>query len=288
MSLYRLRSWFIGSSILYAALILSSAVAHAQKLKAEDVIAKHLESIGTAEARAASKSRVIQGASVVKRRIGDVGESKGGAVMASQDKSSLIGVIMGPQDYSNERIAFDGKKLSLGEFKPGVRTRLGAFILTHDVLFKEGLIGGTLSTAWPLLDLASHNAKVKYAGTKKIDGRLMHVLEYDPKSGSNLEIRMYFDAETFQHTRTEYKEDFSAPTVSTPELAARQQGTHLRFTEDFSDFRKEGDFTLPHVYQMELVVDAPNNPLFQDWILTLSKFTFNISLDSKQFDVNAK
>jgi hypothetical protein len=288
MSVYRLRSWFIGSPILCAALILSSAVAHAQKLKAEDVVAKHLESIGTAEARAANKGRVIQGASVVKRKIGDVGESKGGAVMASQGSSSLIGVIMGPQDYSNERMAFDGKKLSLGEFRPGVRTRLGAFMLTHDVLFKDGLIGGALSTAWPLLDLSSHNAKVRYAGTKKIDGRSMHVLEYDAKSGGNLEIRMYFDAETFQHTRTEYKEDISAPTVSTPEMAARQQGTHLRFTEEFSDFRKEGDLTLPHVYQIELVVDTPNNPLLQDWILTLSKFSFNLSLDPKQFDVNAK
>ncbi len=30
-------------------------------------------------------------------------------------------------------------------------------------------MGGTLSSAWPLLDLAARGAQLEYAGTKKVD-----------------------------------------------------------------------------------------------------------------------
>jgi hypothetical protein len=260
----------------------------AQKLKAEDVVAKHLDSIGTAEARAAVKSRVMQGTVLATVRIGGGGQLKGGAVMASQGRMSLIGLVFGTEDYGNEKMAFNGTKLTLGELRPGTRTRFGGFVLTHDILFTEGLIGGTLSSAWPLFDLANRNPKIRYAGTKKLDGRQTHVLEYEPRSGGNLDIKMYFDAETFQHVRTEYQQEFSAPTVSRPEIAAGQQGTRLKFTEDFSDYRKEGVLVLPHTYKMQLTFESERNPLLQDWVVSLSQFLFNKQLDPKQFDATAK
>src|ERR1041384_8831143 len=101
-----------------------------KKLTAEEVIASHLDSIGTAEARSAFKSLVAQGAVTVNVRIGGTGHGNGGAVMASQGPMSLIGLIFGQQEYANEKMAFNGQKLTLGEYRPGVRTRFGNFLLT--------------------------------------------------------------------------------------------------------------------------------------------------------------
>ena len=260
----------------------------ADKITVEEVVAKHLESIGSAEARAASKSRVIQGSVIATVRIGGKGHSQGGSVMASQGDMSLLGMIFGPQEYSNEKAAYDGRRVTLGELSPGSRTNFGGFLLTHDVVFKEGLLGGTLSTAWPLLDLAARNPKLKYAGTKKIDGRLAHVISYEPRRGGNLEIRLYFDSENFRHVRTEYQQDIAPPPVNDPAQSARQKETHLKLTEAFSDFRTEGALVLPHDYKLQLTFDTSNNPLLQDWVLTLNQFVFNKTLDQKQFDLAAK
>jgi len=280
-----MRTQFMGKLFVFVTLtVFATTTALAQKLTAEDVIARHLESLGSAEARASVKSRVMQGTVLATVRIGGGGELKGGAVMASQGPMSLIGLIFGTQDYGNEKMAFNGNKLTLGELRPGTRTRLGGFFLTHDIIFKEGLIGGTLSAAWPLLDLPDHNPTLRYSGTKKINGRQAHVLEYEPRSGGNLDIKLFFDAETFQHLRTEYQQEFHAPTVSRPEIAAGQQGTRLKFTEDFSDYRKEGGLTLPHTYKMQLTFESERNPLLQDWVVSLNQFLFNKQLDVKQFD----
>ena len=110
-----------------------------QKLTAEDVVNRHLESLGSAEARASVKSRVVQGTVVGTTRVGGAGQSKGGAVMASQGRMTLLGLIFGIQDYSNEKIAFDGEQLTVGEWQPGKRTRLGGFLMTHDIMIKEGV-----------------------------------------------------------------------------------------------------------------------------------------------------
>jgi len=259
-----------------------------KKLTAEEVIASHLESIGTAEARSSFKSVVAQGVVTGTIRVGGAGTGKGGAVMASQGPMSLIGLIFGQQEYSNEKAAFDGQKLTLGEYRPGVRTRFGNFLLTHDVLFREGLLGGTLSTAWPFRDMSGPKGKLRYLGTKNVNDRKAYVLGYEPRSGGNLDIKLYFDAETFQHLRSEYHQEFSAPSVTNPDKAARQKGTRFKLTEDFSDFRREANLVLPHNYKIQLTIDNEGDPLLQDWVVTLSQFLFNKTLDAKQFDLSAK
>ena len=259
-----------------------------KKLTPEEVIASHLDSIGTAEARAAFKSLVAQGVVTVNVRIGGQGQGKGGAIMASQGPMSLLGLIFGPQEYSNEKMAFNGQKLTLGELRPGERTRFGGFLLTHDVIFREGLFGGTLSTAWPFLDLNERKPKLRSLGTRNVNDRKAYVLGYEPHDGSNLDIKLYFDAQTFQHLRTEYQQEYQAPTVSQPKLAAIQRGTRLKLMEEFSDFRKENNLMLPHTYKIQLTFDTDFNPLLQDWVVTLNKFVFGKTLDPKQFDLSAQ
>ena len=259
-----------------------------KKLTAEEVIASHLDSIGTPEARAAFKSVVAQGVVTVNVRIGGNGQGKGGAVMASQRPMSLMGLIFGPQEYSNEKVAFNGQKLTLGDLRPGERTRFGGFLLTHDIIFREGLFGGTLSNAWPFLDMNERKPKLRYMGTKNVNDRKAYVLGYEPASGGNLDIKLYFDAQTFQHVRTEYQQEFQAPTVSQPKLAAIQRGTRLKLMEEFSDFRKENNLVLPHTYKIQLTFDTDNNPFLEDWVVTLNQFVFGKTLDPKQFDLSAQ
>lgn len=259
-----------------------------KKLTADEVMASHLDSIGTAEARAAFKSVVAQGTVTGTIRVGGSGSGKGGAVMASQGPMSLMGLIFGQQEYSNEKIAFNGQKLTLGEFRPGVRTRFGNFLLSHDVLFREGLLGGTLSTAWPFYDMNERKLKLQYLGTKNIKDRKAYVLGYEPRSGGNLDIKLYFDAETFQHVRSEYQQEFVAPSVTRPDKAARQKGTRLKLTEEFSDFRREANLVLPHTYKIQLTIDNEGDPLLQDWVVTLGQFVFGKTLDAKQFDLTAQ
>ena len=291
MRLMALNKLILFSALLPAVVTSGSTNCLAQetkKLTADEVVASHLESIGTAEARSAFKSVVAQGAVTSTIRIGGSGQGKGGAVMASQGPMTLMGLIFGPPDNANEKMAFNGQKLTLGELRPGVRTRFGGFLLTHDILFREGLLGGTLTTAWPLLDMNQRKPKVRYLGTRNLKDRKAYVLGYDPRSGGNLEIKLYFDAQTFQHVRSEYQQEFVAAAVSRPEDAAKQKGTILKLTEEFSDFRQENNLVLPHTYKIQLTIDTDNNPLLQDWVVTLSQFVFGKTLDAKQFDLTAQ
>jgi len=257
-----------------------------KKLTADEVITSHLESIGTAEARSAFKSLVAQGVVEVTIRVGGSGSGKGGAVMASQGPMSLMGFIFG-QEASNEKIAFNGQKLTLGELRPGLRSPFSDFVLKNDILFREGLLGGTLSTAWPFLDANGRKGKLRSLGTKNLKDRKAYVLGYEPRNSNNLDIRLYFDTETFQHLRTEYQQEFVAPTVTNPDKAARQKGTRFKITEDFSDFRREGSVVVPHTYKIQFTIEAESHPLMQDWVVTLSQFVINKTLDPKQFDLTA-
>jgi hypothetical protein len=257
-----------------------------KKLTPDEVIASHLDSIGSAEARSAFRSLVAQGVVEVTIRIGGGGKGKGGAVMASQGPMSLVGFIFG-QDASNEKMAFNGQKLTLGELRPGLRSPFSDFVLKNDVLFREGLLGGTLSTAWPFLNANGRKGKLRSFGTKNIKDRKAYVLGYEPINSNNLDIKLYFDAETFQHLRTDYKQEFDAPTVTNPDKAARQKGTRFKITEDFSDFRREGAVVLPHTYKLQFTIETESQPLLQDWVVTLSQFVLNKTLDAKQFDLTA-
>ena len=79
------------------------------------------------------------------------------------------------------------------------------FVDGNEVVLRDGLLGGTLSSSWALIDLANKKAKLSFEGTKKIDGKEYYVMGYSPKGGSDVDIKLYFEKETFRHARTEYK-----------------------------------------------------------------------------------
>lgn len=269
---------------LSATSISTTATPTPQKMTAEEVVAKHLESIGTAEARAKIKSHIILGTAVGTFRIGGTGTSQGGSVMASQGTKSLVAIIYGNAEYPYEKMGFDGKDVSVADLKPGKHSTLGNFFMQHEFPIREGLLAGTLSAAWPLLD-SQRATKVKYVGTKKIDDKKVHVLEYTGGNNAGLRTTLYFDAETFRHVRTEYEKKQIQQMPTGPSQTQQQGDSVTKLTEDFSDFKTEGGLTFPHTYKLQLSIENLNRRALQDWVFTLTQFSFNRDIDASEFDV---
>src|SRR5688500_4209973 len=254
-------------------------------MKPEELIAKHLDSIGTAEARAAARNRIITGVSELTLRQGGSGNLVGSALMASEGDKNLLMMAFNRPDYPAEKIGYNGHKLSVQAIRPGVRTPLGEFFRTHEEMFKEGLVGGTLSQSWPLLNVAARSPKLEYGGTRKFDGRPAHELKYTPKKGSSLKVKLYFDAENFRHIRTEYERVIAATMGARPIDSGGRLDTRYKVIEEFSDFKEENGLTLPHTYKFELHISSGSAPMLLDWVLSLHKFSFNQTMSGKEFDV---
>lgn len=268
-----------------AARVATVPVTAEQKMKPEELIAKHLESIGTAEARTAARNRIITGVSELTLKQGGSGNLLGSALMASEGDKNLLMMAFDRPDYPAEKIGYNGHKLSVQPVRPGVRTPLGEFFRTHEEMFKEGLVGGTLSQAWPLLNVAGRSPKLEYGGTRKFDGRLAHELKYTPNKGSSLKIKLYFDAENFRHIRTEYERVIAATMGARPIDSGGRLDTRYQVVEEFADFKEENGLTLPHVYRFELRITSGSAPMLLDWVMNLQKFSFNQSMSGKEFDV---
>jgi hypothetical protein len=268
-----------------AASVATIPVTAEQKMNPEELIAKHLESIGTAEARAAARNRIITGVSELTLKQGGSGNLLGSALMASDGNKNLLMMAFERPDYPAEKVGYNGHKLSVKEIRPGVRTPLGEFFRTHEEMFREGLVGGTLSQSWPLLNVAERKPKLEYGGTKKIDGRLAHELKYTPNKGASLKIKLYFDAENFRHVRSEYERVIAATMGARPIDSGSRLDTRYKVVEEFSDFKEENGLTLPHTYKFELHISSGSAPMLLDWVLSLQKFSFNQSMSGKEFDV---
>lgn len=259
------------------------------KMKAEDVLAKHLESIGPVEARSSAHSRIVVGtARAIFSARNNIGSIDGRVVLGSIDRRIVYAMAFPSPNYPAEKFGFDGKKLTVGYLKPGVRSTLGSFILIHDPVFKEGLMGGTLSSTWPLLTLAERGAKLEYAGTTKIGDQLVHKLEFLPKKGSELTVTLYFDSKTFQHVRTQYERVAGAKLgAGGIDNQSTQRASRYKMIEDFSDYKQEGALSLPHTYRLELNIETTTGNSAHKWEMNLSQFMFKEPIDEKGFSVEA-
>lgn len=261
----------------------------AQKLNPEEVIIKHLQSIGDLDTRASITSHVLIGEVKLRVKGGRLGETGGPVVMASEKEKQVIGMTLGSTNYPHEKIGYDGKLLKAAYLLPGVRSTLGDFFISNPIFFREGLIGGALTTAWALSHPKFREAKIEYNGLKKINDQQLHEINYIPKKGSDFTIKLYFEAETFRHVRSEYTRILSATQGAKPEDSARRGDTRYRLTEEFSDFKKESGLTLPHSYKMNLTVFGQGvSANEQEWDIKLIRFAFNQPIPPESYNTEAK
>lgn len=265
----------------------SAQSSKADKLKPEEVVARHLESIGTARARAAVTTRIISGTSQVIIRTPPPGQAVGKAVLASEGVKSLFGMSFPSPVYPREQLGFNGNTFMAAFSTPGVRSGLGNFLMLHDIIFKQGLMCGTLSSAWPLLDLGSHHAQVDYVGTKKVDDRTLYELKYLPRGNSDLKVTLFFEPETFRHVRTEYERTVSAPMGKVEYTNVQERDARYKMVEEFSLFKPEGGLTLPHIYTIKVSIDTVNGTYVAEWTIKLTQFEFNQKIDQSAFNVSA-
>lgn len=272
------------------------AYAQNQEMNAEKVVAEHLKSLGKPEVLAGIKSRYFQGVSSVQFIQGATGNLTGGFVFASDGSKVGIASQYNDTKYPMDRFAYDGKDVTVNHITPGQRSPLGDFIFRYNGFVKEGLFGGTLSVSWPLLDIQKTQPSLKYSQSK-VEGHLMHVLEYRPKRNwGEMKVKLYFD-ETFHHVKTEYtiriKSDMtSLPSVSAGRVpdsavAPTQQGAQQRsidgaarptimdaqadsiytLVEKFDKFREVGGVTLPFSYTIDYSVEGTGTAFIGRWVM---------------------
>lgn len=289
----RIQTFYLGKMLSIWLLVLGTVLVSSaqnvtdEKLTAEVILTKHLQSIGTDEARNGLRSLTAVGSAKATFFGRGGGVAEGIAVLASKGDKYMVGMKFNTSDYPFEKMGFDGNDFSVGFVRPGVRSTLGSFLRTNKNSFKAGIMSGSLATAWALLRYDSKIAKLRYSGTKKIDGKKLLAIDYSPKKGSDLDITLFFDPETFHHVRTEYKRVLTARQGANVDASAGQSETRYTMVEDFSEFREESRITLPHSYKISLEILTGNGTTSYEWVINLQRFTFNSDIDDKEFKVDS-
>jgi hypothetical protein len=272
-------------SVLLFIICITSVSLFAQKLKAEEIIAKHLDSIGKAEDLAKVTNMTFTGDVNFSQGSSNEGiPANGKFVLASEGSNVLLGMSFPVSSYPLEKVVYNGQTVNVAFTRPGVRSAFGEYLLSFGSVTREGLLGGVLSKNWALANLAFRNAKVSASGTKKIDGKEVYVLSYSPKKGSDVDdIRLYFDKETFRHIRTEYKKTISAQMGSNPNASASQLESFKNMTEDYSDFKTENGITLPRVYKTFVFIQLNRSSREYYYTTKINELYFNQKLENGTF-----
>jgi hypothetical protein len=179
----------------------------------------------------------------------------------------------------------DDKRTSVAPVVPGRWTEFGDFIKTHNEILTEGLWGGALSTDWALSHLDERRAKLQDRGVKKVDGVELHRIDYFPKKGSDLEIQLYFEPDTFRHVMTVYLMTITAHSGRTVNESKNEKEMHYRLEERFGDFKGIDNLTLPARWIVRFTYGAVSEGIIDQYDVTEQKISHNISVDPKNFEV---
>ena len=289
---------------LLALLLLTPSLVPAADQKPEELVAHHLDSLGTAGARTANKSRVIQGTARFKMLVGGGSQLEGkGAVVSEERKLNIM--MKFAADYRGEQFISDGDKSYVAATTADHRrTTLGEFVKSQPLLLQEGLLGGALSTAWALSNLDRNHPHLSVGGLKKADGRQLLDLHYEPKRGHDMEIHLYFDPETYRHVMTVYSmtvaSGFGTSVASAsdqvglttpannpggdPTQSSKQREIRYTLEERFGNFNITDGLTLPSHYNIHFTQELQNgNTTVYEWDMTATEVSDNMTLDPRNF-----
>jgi hypothetical protein len=275
-------------------LITASSLMSGTEIKAEDVIARHLSSIGTAEARAAVKSRIVQGTSRFKAVVNGGGELQGTGALVSEGRKSVVMIKLASGDYHGEQFVTDGDKVSVSA-TTGThrRSSFGEFVYSQNQMVREGLIGGELTTAWALSHLDENKARLNFDGEKRVDGRSTYQLSYHSRKNDDLTVHLYFDSETYHHVMTTYAITLASGLAPNGGVGAadvtqssKQKETRYTIEERFSDFKTAEGLTLPSKYVIHFTQELQNGTTeIFEWDIAAEEFSNNAGLDPRNFQV---
>jgi hypothetical protein len=259
--------------------------AHAADIKPEDIVAKHLDSIGTADARAAVKSRAVQGKLRFKILVGGTGEVIGSWGRVTEGRKSNFVMRFGLGDWRGEQFVFDGDRTWFAAATSShIPSMFAKFVNGQDFIIKEGLLGGELSVGWALQNLDQDRVKLDSIGLKKVDGRELQGLEYHSKGHTDMTIKLYFDPDTHHHVMTIYSLAVEPNMSHTITESVNQQEIRYTIEERFSDFQADNGVTLPHHYDLQYTQELQSGSTrVYDWDMTADKMLTNLDLDPGNF-----
>jgi hypothetical protein len=217
-----------------------------EKLKAEDVITRHLEAVGPADARAAARS--LAGSCAISLATGYAGELRGRFGVESGGGRLALKMRFPSDNYPSETFSLEDGRVEIGFVLPGKRSALGNFLNTNDVIVREGLLGGVLNAGWPVFDLAARGGKLSYDGVKKLSGRELHRLSYRAKGQGSLEVQLFFETDTFRHVASIYRVSLAQNMGTTIETSSRQPDIYFQLEESFGDWKAVTGLTLPSTW----------------------------------------
>lgn len=275
-------------------LITGSSKMSGAEMKVEDVVARHLNSIGTSDARSAVKSRIVQGTSRFKMVVGGGGELQGTSALVSEGRKSVVMVKFANGDYRGEQFVTDGDRVSVASTTSNHRrSAFGEFVHSQDQIVREGLLGGALTTAWALSHLDDNKARLNFDGEKKVDGRSAYQLTYHARKNDDMTVHLFFDSETFHHVMTTYAITLAsglAPNAGAGAAdvtqSSRQKEIRYTIEERYGEFATTEGLTLPSKYSIHFTRELQNGSTeVWEWDITAEKSSSNISLDPKNFEV---
>jgi len=277
---------FCALMILILGLLLPGLSAKDAKLKVEDIVAQHLASIGTPEARAAVQNLIVGGTVQMVSHLGSGGQLSGKITIISEGWKLRHEMSFGAVNYPGDLFTFDGNKAFISQVQPGERSILAAFVYDNDVMIKEGLLGGTLSVAWPLLDLQARQAKLNYDGLKTIEGKQLHEVQYRAKKGGgDVKVHLYFDPENFRHVLTRYRLVKPAAIGATIGQSSSMEDTIYTLVEQFDNFQGIYGLDLPQMYTLKYTIEGQGRTVMLDWNATFSQIMQNQQLGPQYFTI---
>lgn len=259
-----------------------------QKIKADELITKHVDSLAAAEVRQKGRKdlSLIGTVGYTAGTTNDVGSS-GSAAFAFEVEKSAFAFTLGAKSYDHDRFIYDGKKLRIDNpITGGNRSALGNFLSTNEGLVKSGLFGGVYNGAWALGDSANPRGKLSDIGLKKLDGIDVYVASFSPKKGLGLNIKMYFDKENFRHIRTEYSRMIGAQMGATPETSSQQAEEFETLIEEFGDFKTVNGWSLPQSYKVTLLVERARRASEFRYKFNFDQIYIDQTLDPTTFSTN--
>jgi len=254
---------------------------------ADELVAQHLNSIASPAVRAELKTRVVHGPLHYRLVVGGAGYLDGKSILVSDGEKFQFFMKIASNDYDGEQIIYDGQRDSVAF--SAIRQRrsaLGEFIFVQDAVIREGLLGGTLSTAWPLLNLDGRKAKLTFEGLKKMDGQKLYKLSYVSQKSTDLSIDLYFDPETCRHVETVYSLNVSSQMASNIRAAAQQVDARFTLQEKFSDFKTVNGITLPTHYNIQFSREPQSgHTVVSQWDMPGLDVSSNMPVDARNFEV---
>jgi hypothetical protein len=255
-------------------------------MKPEDLVGHHLDAIGSKEARMAAKTRVVQGTAVYRIPVGGGGIIEGKTGLVSDGRKFRF-MMKFQGDYRGETFIGNGDAVQVAFSNSNQsRSPLASFVTTYDATVREALFGGVLSTAWALSDAGGREPKLVYEGLKKMDGQQVHQLRYMPHKHTDVQILLYFDAETFRHVKTVYSIEIGNNVGATITESIKNQPERSRLEERFSDFKTIDGLTLPTHWNIQFTRELPDgSTTISEWDLNEGQITNNMGLDPHNFEM---